>query len=114
MGLFKRNQPLSSTGHPGDDLTLRQLQKHGLGTTSPARWEHFVYCDDEAGAATLERIASETGWTVERVDPAYHGIVAERSDLVISPQAVAEARGFFEKLAASVPGGDYDGWGAGG
>lgn len=114
MGLFRRDEPLPSSGHPGDDEVLRQLQKYGADTTTPMVWEHFVYCDEEDGAARLEQAASEAGWTVQRVDPEYHGIVAKRSDLPVSPVTVAKARVFFENLADSVPGGEYDGWGAGG
>ncbi len=44
--------------------------------------------------------------------PDYHGIVAKRSDLPVNAETVSDAREFFEALAATVPGGDYDGWGA--
>lgn len=112
MGLFKRKQPAASTGHSGDDQVLSQLTQLGNDDRSPRLWEHFVYCDDEDGAATLESGATAGGWSVERVVPEYHGIVAKRSDLPVNAKTVAEARGFFERLAASVPGGEYDGWGA--
>ena len=112
MGLFKRKQPATSTGHSGDDQVLEQLAQLGTDDQSPRVWEHFVYCDDEDGAAILESGALAAGWSVDRVVPEYHGIVAKRMDLPVNPKTVAEAREFFEGLAASVPGGDYDGWGA--
>ena len=112
MGLFKRKQSSASMGHSGDDQVLEQLAQLGTEDQSPRLWEHFVYCDDEDGAAVLESGASATGWSVDRVAPEYHGIVAKRSDLPVNAKTVAEAREFFERLAASVPGGDYDGWGA--
>lgn len=112
MGIFKRKTSEPSTGHKGDDQTLAQLKKTGADFDTPRAWEHFVYCDDEAGAAILEQRAREGGWDVERVDPEYHGIVAKRSDLAVNPGTVTETRAFFENLAASVAGGDYDGWGA--
>lgn len=112
MGLFKRNRPSASNGHEGDEQVLRQLAKMGADEVAPRRWEHFVYCDDQQGAAKLKSAASAAGWTVELVVPDYHGIVAERSDLPVNPSTVKEARSFFEDLAGSVPGGDYDGWGA--
>lgn len=112
MSLFKRKQPAASTGHAGDDEVLAQLAQLGSDDQLPRLWEHFVYCDDENGAAVLERGASAAGWTVDRVVPEYHGIVAKRSDFPVNAETVSEAREFFESLAASVPGGDYDGWGA--
>lgn len=109
MGLFSR-KPRATTGHPGDDQLLGMLAKAPDGLDTPRHWLHYVYCGDAAGADTLEREAVTAGWTVRRVVPEHHGIVAERSDLAITPSAVVEARAFFEKLAASVPGGEYDGW----
>lgn len=112
MGLFRRTQPPPSSGHTGDDQTLKGLRNVGADDTTPRVWEHFLYCDDEEGAARLEAEASAAGWNVTRVDPAYHGIVAERSDLPVNATTVSEARQFFEGLTSNVPGGDYDGWGA--
>lgn len=112
MRFFKRKQVAASTGHAGDDEVLEQLAQLGTDAHVPRLWEHFVYCDREDGAAILERGALAAGWSVERVVPEYHGIVAKRSDLPVNAETVAEAREFFEHLAASVAGGDYDGWGA--
>lgn len=115
MGLFKKRQrsgPPTTTGHSGDDQVLSQLQGLGTDLSRPRLWEHFVYCDDEEGAARLEAAAVEAGWTVQRVAPEHHRIVASRSDLAVTPYEVASARTLFEALADSVPGGDYDGWGA--
>ncbi len=114
MGLFKKRRKTepTTTGHAGDDQVLSQLEGMGTDLSRPRLWEHFVYCDDEDGAARLEAAAVEAGWTVQRVVPEYHGIVASRSDLAVTPGEVASARTFFEVLAGSVPGGDYDGWGA--
>lgn len=110
MGLFSRKPSIPTTGHPGDDQLLGIIAQREGGLESPRHWVHYVYCDDEAGAAILEAGASEGGWLVERVAPEYHGVVAERVDLAVNPATVPEARRFFESLAATVPGGDYDGW----
>lgn len=112
MSLFGRKQSAPTSGHSGDDQVLRELRKRGADDTTPRLWEHFLYCDDEDGAARLEAESSATGWSVTRVDPQHHGIVAKRSDLPVNLTTVSEARQFFEGLASTVRGGDYDGWGA--
>jgi len=112
MGIFRRKRPEPPTGHDLDEQTLAKLQEIGADSDTPRLWEHFVYCDDESGAAILESRASEAGWDVEQFDAKPHGIVASRRDRPVNTQTVADARMFFEGLAASVPGGDYDGWGA--
>jgi hypothetical protein len=112
MGIFKRKRPEPPTSQDLDEQTLAKLQEVGADSDTPRLWEHFIYCDDESGAAILEGRASEAGWDVEQFDAKPHGIVASRRDRPVNPQTVAEARTFFEELAASVPGGDYDGWGA--
>lgn len=98
------------TGQALDIELLSAIAAAPGGFTVARRWEHFVYCDDEMGAAVLEAGARAGWWAVRRVVPEYHGIVAERSDLRVCPESVPAARAFFERLAASVPGGDYDGW----
>ena len=109
MGFFSR-KPSLTTGHPGDDQLLGMLAKAPGGLDTPRHWIHYVYCGDAAGADILEREAVTAGWAVRRVVPEYHGIVAERSDRAITPAAVVATRAFFQRLAASVPGGEYDGW----
>lgn len=111
MGLFKRRRPAPPV-HAGDQQVLQQLTELGADPHAPRLQEHFVYCDNEDGAAVLEAGAATAGWTVRRVVPDYHGIVAKRSDLPVNAETVSDAREFFEALAATVPGGDYDGWGA--
>ncbi|MBA3529949.1 MAG: ribonuclease E inhibitor RraB [Propionibacteriaceae bacterium] len=100
------------TGQDADERTLEALRNTGAATDEPRLFEHFIYCDDEAGAAWLETQARADGWQTIRVAPGSHGVVASRSDLPVNDETVAGAREFFEKLAGSVPGGDYDGWGA--
>ncbi len=93
-----------------DIQLLWHIGQEPEGYTVARHWIHYLYCDDDAGAAVLEAGARAGWWAVRRVAPEYHGIVAERSDLVVNPDSVFAARQFFEALAASVPGGDYDGW----
>ena len=80
------------------------------GLSATRHWVHYVYCDDESGAAVLEAAASSGGWDVRRVATDHHGIIAERSDLAVNLETLPDVRRFFEDLARSVPGGDYDGW----
>jgi len=110
MGLFSRKSAIQPTGHPGDDQLLGLLSKTPSGLGVPRHWLHYVYAADEAGAAHLEARASEAGWSVARVVPEYHGIVAERADLAVDRDSVIETRGFFELIASEVEGGEYDGW----
>jgi len=112
MGILKRKQPATTTGHAGDDQTLAALANVGADLETPRLWEHFVYCEDEPGAAILETQAREAGWDASRFADDHHGIVASRTDRPVNPETVVAAREFFETLASAVPGGDYDGWGA--
>lgn len=96
-----------------DVAAVEQLETLGVDVSRPLMVQHFTYCDDEGGAAALESMATARGWAVTRVDPAYCGIVAMRSDQVVTVDVIAQARSFFESIASKVPGGDYDGWTAG-
>ena len=110
--MFGREAPKPGNGQDSDTRTLRELQKVGAAADKPRLFEHFVYCDDEPAAASLEAQARAEGWQTTRVAPGGHGIVASRSDLPVNEGTVADARTFFERIAASVRGGEYDGWGA--
>ncbi|WP_332642260.1 ribonuclease E inhibitor RraB [Aeromicrobium sp.] len=113
MGIFGRKPAapqLPTTGHAGDDQLLAMIAQSDGGLEVPRHWLHYVYCDDNEGAAVLEAGAAAGGWTVQRVVPEHSGIVAEREDWPVNLETVPQVRAFFESLAASVPGGDYDGW----
>lgn len=116
MALFGRKpkpQPaFPPTGNPLDDLTMQQLAIHGADFNVPRDWVHYVYCQTDEGAAELETVASAAGWTVRRAATG-SGIIANRIDMPVNGHTVPEVRGFFEGLAARVPGGEYDGWEAG-
>jgi hypothetical protein len=114
MGLFRRRarKPTGAsfdTGNPGDDQLLALLADTPGGLTAPRDWIHYVYCSSADGAASMEARALEHGWTVRRVHEG-EGIVASRQDLAVTPASVVEVRRFFEGLATSVEGGEYDGW----
>jgi hypothetical protein len=113
MPLFRRRPTLPSTGHSGDDQLLGILSKHGPLET-PRHWVHYLYTADEASARDAAGVVERAGWQLQHVDPAAQGpgwvVVAERHDAVLDVDAVREARIFFEGVASSVRGGDYDGW----
>lgn len=110
MGLFSRKPSIEPTGDADDDQLLRLLARAPGGLDVERHWIHYLYCADDDGAAELQAKAEAAGWTVKRVVPEYHGIVAERHDLVINPDSTRSTREFFDALAASVDGGMYDGW----
>ncbi|QMW67230.1 ribonuclease E inhibitor RraB [Mumia sp. ZJ1417] len=113
MALFRRRPTLPSTGNDFDDALLAELSKRS-DLAHPRHWLHYVYAADESGARTVADASRDAGWHVQDVDTAADGngwvIVAERDEAVVSPDAVREARAFFESLAASVTDGEYDGW----
>jgi hypothetical protein len=101
------------TGHPLDDRLLAEIAKRS-DLENPRHWIHFLYVADEEAARSAAELVESAGWDLQRVDVASDGggwvVIAERHNAVTSPEAVAEARQFFERIAASTPGGDYDGW----
>ncbi|MFB2584584.1 ribonuclease E inhibitor RraB [Herbiconiux liukaitaii] len=116
MGIFRRGKKTVTPGNPLDDQTLRALGKRS-DLTVPRHWIHYIYCADEEGAQVIAAAASQDGWDLQRVDHAASGtgwvVIAEQRGVVVTPERVQSARAFFEQLALSVPGGDYDGWEAG-
>lgn len=114
MGLFNRRskrvpEAVPVTGNADDDQLLAILATTPGGPDAPRDWIHYLYCATAEGAASMEARASEAGWSTRRVHEG-EGIVASRQDLAVTPSAVIEYRAFFEGLAASVDGGEYDGW----
>lgn len=98
------------TGNPDDDELLSILARTAGGLDEPRHWVHYLYCRDEHDVSKVADACKAEGWLVRRVDEPDYGVVAERSDRAVSPSAVLETRLFFEAVASSVPGGDYDGW----
>lgn len=104
------------TGHPGDDLVLAHLGADS-DLTGPRHWAHYLYFHAEAHARSAAEVVAAAGWEVT-VDHAAAGdmdwvLVAEQHGVVTSPEAVRDARTFFEAVAGRNGAGDYDGWEAG-
>ena len=115
MALFRRRNapPLESSGDAADDALLQQIAKRS-DLTRPRHWLHYVYFAGEDGARAAAGEAKAAGWTLQTVDVAATGdgwvVIAEQHGVVLTPSRVAEARDFFQGLAARHAGGDYDGW----
>lgn len=115
MGLFSRKPILPSTGHAGDDQVLAVVAKKSKNFDSPRHWLHFLYFSDEAAARLAVPAITKVGWgigTLDRaaIDDGSWIIIAELDSAVVSPSSVREARRFFERIAADIPGAEYDGW----
>ena len=118
MAIFRRKpQPTASlvpTGHAGDDELLAQIAQHS-DLEAGRHWVHYVYVAHEAAARRAAEQVTAGGWDVQRVDPAADGgsewvVIAEQHGAVTRPEAPPPPRQFFESVAASHPGGEYDGW----
>lgn len=115
MGLFRRKQVVRfDTGHAGDDQLLTQLAKMS-DLAAPRHWVHYLYFADEAAARGGAGVVEAAGWLLDTVAETAAGgpewvVIAERKDAVTSPEAVRDARLFFEAVARQWAGGEYDGW----
>jgi hypothetical protein len=117
MGVFRRKPStpsLTPTGHAGDDELLAQIAQHS-DLEAGRHWVHYVYVAHEDAARRAAEQVAEGGWDIQRVDLSADGgsawvVIAEQHGAVTSPDAVRTARQFFESVAASHPGGEYDGW----
>lgn len=115
MRLFRRAKPVSSdTGHPGDDQLLSQLARMS-DIAAPRHWVHYLSFADETGARGAAEVVETAGWELQNVAESATGghewvVVAERRGAVTSPEAVYDARVFFEGVAQQWRGGHYDGW----
>jgi hypothetical protein len=104
---------LPPTGHAGDDALLAQIASRS-DLETPRHWVHYLYVPDEPRARSAAAVVSAAGWNIQRVEAAAGGgpawVVIAEAQAVTSPAAVREARLFFEGVAATHDGGDYDGW----
>jgi hypothetical protein len=105
--------PLPSAGHAGDDALLSQLASQS-DLESPRHWVHYLYFANEPAARSAAEVVAAAGWGIQRLDGAASGgpewVVIAKAHAVTSPTAIREARLFFEGVAATHEGGDYDGW----
>ena len=103
----------ASTGHSGDDTLLAQIAAHS-DLLTPRHWVHYLYFKDELQARSAAQVIAAAGWQIQRVDVAAdegsQWVVIAEQQAATSPDAVREARIFFEGVAATHDRGDYDGW----
>jgi hypothetical protein len=119
MRLFRKSAPsattsVGSTGNSLDDMLLVEIAKSS-DLSSPRHWIHYVYFPTEEDARTASGVIEAAGWGLQSVDAAAGGrpewiVIAEQHDVVTTPEAVKEARVFFEGVAATNGPGQYDGW----
>jgi Regulator of ribonuclease activity B len=104
---------VGSTGHGLDDRLLVEIAKSS-DLSSPRHWIHYVYFPTEQAARTAAGVIEAAGWVLQSVGAADGRpewvVVAEQHDVVTTPEAVREARAFFEGVAATNGPGQYDGW----
>ena len=104
---------LAPTGHVGDDALLSQIAARS-DIEKPRHWVHYLYVGDEPQARSAAQVLTAAGWGIRRVDVAAGDqsgwIVIAETHAATTPDAVREARLFFEGVAATHDGGDYDGW----
>jgi hypothetical protein len=113
-GKPKSASTIPSAGHAGDDQLLAQIAQHS-DLDAGRHWVHFVYFANEDAARAAAGQISQAGWDIQRVDPSADGgpewaVIAEQHNAVTSPEAVRSARTFFESIAGTHRGGEYDGW----
>lgn len=115
MNWFRRRQRTADTfhtGHEGDDELLAQISQHS-NLNIPRHWVHYLYCPGQHAAEQAAHEIHKQGWQIQALEQATLEsewvVVAERTHAVISPEAVQEARAFFEAVASRVRG-QYDGW----
>ncbi len=118
MTFLRRKSPraapvLESTGHPGDDILLAQIAT-GSDIGASRHWVHYLYVADEAQARSAAEVIAAAGWDIQRVEESAAGgpqwVVIAETRAATTPNAVREARMFFEGVAGTHAGGDYDGW----
>lgn len=121
MKLFRRQAgraappglDLPTSGDPGDDALIAQIASRS-DISTPRHWVHYLYVADEAQARSAAEVVTAAGWGIQRVDVSAGGgpewVVIAEAHAVTSPDAVREARLFFEGVAGTHDGGQYDGW----
>jgi hypothetical protein len=112
MALFKKKAPTPSSKAELDAATLAQLVKAGAVLTNRRNIRHYLYaCNESATTGAAEALRAE-GYKVDSRRAATGAtwlLLAEREEVVDSTN-VAAARELFERLSASMEGGEYDGW----
>jgi UDP-N-acetyl-D-mannosaminuronic acid transferase (WecB/TagA/CpsF family) len=95
-----------------DRATLAALVDAGADLANERNVRHYLYGGErnsvEGAAATLRGL----GYNVEVADAATGSgfvAIAERRQ-VVNLESATEARDVFERLAADIPDGEYDGW----
>jgi regulator of RNase E activity RraB len=108
--------PEMAAGNDEDDEILRQIAAR-TSLDLPRDCEHFLLVPDEDTAEMAARPLIDFGWEVtigysdggDDEDPAWC-VFAELKGVILTPALVRSTREMFEKIAAALPGAEYDGW----
>jgi hypothetical protein len=117
-------ETLPTAGSPHNSFpahTRSRWQRRATGSNrvssdldAPRHWVHYLYVQDEPQARSAAEVVSAAGWQIQRVDvragDGPEWVVIAKGQAITSLGAVREARLFFEGVAATHEGGDYDGW----
>lgn len=111
MAPFKKKTREMSTAD-ADAKLLEVLTLQGADLSNPRSVRHLLFAErEEEVPATVKRLELE-GFTVTTRKSAAGEkwlVLAERTE-VVSAASVAAGRILFERLAATMHGGEYDGW----
>ena len=113
MALFKKRVKIAPTGNTADDALLAKIAGRS-DLQKPRHWVHYFYARDEKAARGAAKTMTQGGWEIQRVGAGAPTepwiVVAEKHDVVLTPEDVRSAREFFATLASTTDGGEYDGW----
>ena len=115
MGIFKGTAPkrkVDVVSHPADAIMLQAMAGRGeLG--AEARFVHHLFFRDQETAMDAAERAEAQGWSIDWLDaqpePFVGWVLRPARNTVIDAELVADARVFFEQIAAATHG-KYDGW----
>lgn len=107
MGFFKRKK--LSTAEL-DAMTLSTLESEGADFSEVREVIHYVYSTNRDALADAAATTTAAGWATSMNAYEDTFVVEFATNKVINADVIAGDRLLFEGIAASLPGGDYDGW----
>lgn len=95
-----------------DKLALEELRASGVGVSKPVELVHYLYCDKRCDADRVRSLMTVERFrvVVRRGALGDNWLVLSSRTQMLSEDTIVEMRSFFEGIALSVSGGEYDGW----